>query len=232
MSADTSNSALRRAVVFDLDGVLTDTAEFHYQSWKSLADDLGFDWSRQANDALRGLGRAESLRIFLGDRWELFSDQQRSDLAATKNDRYLDRVSRMTWDDLLPGAAELLGRLRAARVPVAVASSSKNARVVISRLGIANLLDAVVDGLDAPRSKPDPQVFLLAAERLGVAPRDCIVVEDAESGVAAALAAGMHVIGVGPPERVGRAHRVVSDLVSMGNLGIDEILNAGPQLRA
>ncbi|MBL8880031.1 MAG: beta-phosphoglucomutase [Phycisphaerales bacterium] len=227
MSNQAANPALLAAVIFDLDGVLTDTAEFHYLSWKSLADDLGFDWSRPANEALRGLGRMESLRVFLGDRWGLFTDEQRADLAAAKNQRYLDRVEKMTWDDLLPGAPELLMRLRAARVPTAVASSSKNARVVISRLGISNLLDVIVDGLDAPRSKPDPQTFLLAADRLRVAPRDCVVIEDAESGVQAALAAGMRVIGIGPAERVGRAHIVVSDLARLADRCVEQLLSRG-----
>lgn len=202
----------RRAMIFDLDGVLTDTAELHYLSWKSLADDLGFAWTREANEALRGLGRMESLRIFLGDRWDRFSERQREDLAATKNSRYLELVAKMTWDDLVPGAAELLRRLRRAGVATAVASSSKNVRVVIRQLGITQLLDVIVDGIDAPRSKPDPQGFLLAAERLAAAPEHCVVVEDAGAGVEAALAAGMRVIGIGPAARVGRAHLVVSEL--------------------
>lgn len=219
----TLDSANRRAVIFDLDGVLTDTAEFHYLSWKSLAEDLGFEWTRQSNEALRGLGRPESLRIFLGDNWDKFTDEQRADLAATKNERYLDRVSRMTWDDLIAGAAELLSSLRAAGVATAVASSSKNARVVINQLGISRLLDAIVDGIDAPRSKPDPQAFLLAAERLNISPADCVVVEDAESGVEAALNAGMRVIGIGPAARVGKAPLVVPELRALAELGVERM---------
>lgn len=217
-------STVQHAFIFDLDGVLTDTAELHYQSWRSLASDLGFEWPREANEALRGLGRMESLRIFLGDAWDRFSEQQRADLAATKNSRYLERVAAMTWDDLVPGAAELLARLRKSGIATAVASSSRNARVVIRQLGIARLLDTVVDGIDAPRSKPDPQAFLLAAERLGVAPLHCIVVEDAASGVEAGLAAGMRVIGVGPAARVGKAHIVVSELRVLCDMDIAQLL--------
>ena len=200
------------ATIFDLDGVLTDTAELHYQSWQKLADELGIAWDRRRNEALRGLGRAESLALVLGPRAGEFTPAQRDDLARRKNDEYVARVARMTPADLLPGAERLLRELRAACVPTAVASSSRNARLVIERLGIGPLFDAVVDGNDAPHSKPDPQCFLLAAEWLGAAPRRCVVIEDAESGVAAALAAGMRVIGIGPRERVGAAHRVAASI--------------------
>jgi len=131
---------------------------------------------------------------------------------ARKNARYLERVSRMTPDDALPGAGKLLETLRARRVPTAVASSSKNAQLVLDKLGVRAFFDAIVDGNDVERSKPDPQLFLAAAERLGVPAARCVVVEDAESGVTAARAAGMEVVGVGPIERVGRADRVVASL--------------------
>ncbi|MFO0840427.1 MAG: beta-phosphoglucomutase [Phycisphaerae bacterium] len=209
------------AVIFDLDGVLTDTAEFHYQSWKTLADELGIPFDRRANDALRGLGRAESLAILLGRRSGEFGESRQADMLRRKNELYLTRVAQMTPADLLPGAGALLASLRAAGIRVAVGSSSKNARTVIDRLGIRPLLNVVIDGHDAPRSKPDPQVFLLAAERLGVEPSACVVVEDAESGVEAGLHAGMRVIGVGPPGRVGRAHRIVA---ATENLTLEMIL--------
>lgn len=200
------------AVLFDLDGVLTDTAELHYQSWQTLADELGLPFDRHANEALRGLSREQSLALVLGARAGEVSEAQRADLTRRKNEDYLRRVAKMTPADLLPGAAELLAALAAMDVPMAVASSSRNAHTVIERLGIASRFRVIVDGNLAPRSKPDPQVFLVAAERLGVAPSRCIVVEDAASGVAAAKAAGMRVIGLGPPERVGAADRVVSCL--------------------
>lgn len=200
----------RSAMIFDLDGVLTDTAELHYQSWQRIADELGLPFDRHANEALRGLSREESLERLLGPRSAEFPPQLRQVLTARKNADYLERVSRMTPADLLPGARELLTTVRQAGLGVAVASSSRNADAVIDRLGIRAQLDVVVDGNDAPRSKPDPQVFLLAAERLGVPPQRCVVVEDAASGVAAALAAGMKVVGIGPQQRVGAAHLVVA----------------------
>ena len=216
-SQNTSNAGRpSAAAIFDLDGVLTDTAELHFQSWLELAKKLEIPFDRQANEALRGLSRVESLKIFLGEHAARFSRQEQAEIMTRKNDRYVRQVARMTPDDLLPGARELLASLRQLGVPVAVASSSKNARPVIDRLDIEPLLDAIVDGHDIERSKPDPRVFLLASERLGVPPAGCVVVEDAESGVAAALAAGMKVVGVGPVERVGKAHRVVRSVVELG----------------
>lgn len=203
------------AVLFDLDGVLTDTAELHYQSWQALADELGLPFDRRANEALRGLSREQSLALVLGARAGEFSEAQRADLTRRKNEDYLRRVAKMTPADLLPGAEELLAALAAMDVPMAVASSSRNAHTVIERLGIAPRFRVIVDGNLAPRSKPDPQVFLVAAERLGMPPARCIVVEDAASGVAAGKAAGMRVIGLGPPERVGAADRVVSCLTEI-----------------
>lgn len=221
MTRSTDSPAHPGAVIFDLDGVLTDTAELHYQSWQQTADRLGLRFDRAANEALRGLGRAESLRLLLGAHWDDFSAAQRQSLMDEKNADYLRRVDEMTPADLFPGARELLEALRARGVRVAIASGSKNADAVIERLSIRELLDVVVDGRVAERSKPDPQVFALAAERLGIAPRNCVVVEDAESGVAAARAAGMRVVGIGPEERVGAANLVVG---SVGELRVEMLL--------
>ncbi len=210
------------AVIFDLDGVLTDTAELHYQSWQRLMDELEIPFNRQENEALRGLSRAESLETILGDRSAEFSPEQKAEFTRRKNDDYMSRVARMTPTDLMPGAGELLRELRRRGVPIAVASSSRNAEAVLDRLAIRPLLDVLVDGNSVAESKPDPRVFLVAAERLGVAPERCVVVEDAASGVEAGLAAGMRVIGLGPAERVGRAHRVEA---ALADLGADELLN-------
>jgi beta-phosphoglucomutase len=208
-------------VIFDLDGVLTDTAELHYQSWQRLMDETGVPFDRQMNEALRGLSRRESLETILGARSSDFTEEQKEEITRRKNEEYLARVSKMTPADLLPGAGELLQSLRERGVAVAVASSSKNAVAVLDRLGIRPRLDALVDGNDIQRSKPDPQVFLLAAERLGLAPAHCVVVEDAASGVEAALAAGMRVVGLGPSERVAHAHQINA---TIGDLEVDELL--------
>lgn len=201
----------RTSVIFDLDGVITDTAELHYQSWQRLADELKLPFNRTLNEQLRGLGRMESLAIVLGSQAERFSADERLELADRKNRFYLASVAQMTPDDLLPGIEVLLGELRGRGVPLAVASSSRNAAAVIERLGVADCFDAVVDGMAATRSKPDPEVFLLAAQRLGSPPQRCVVIEDAESGVTAARAAGMKVVGIGPVTRVGHADVVLRD---------------------
>jgi beta-phosphoglucomutase len=213
------------AVIFDLDGVLTDTAELHYQSWQAIADELGVPFDRQANEALRGLSRRASLERLLGERTADFIEQRKREITERKNTDYRRRVARMTPADLLPGARELLEELRRRRIGVAVASSSRNAQAVIDRLGIGPLLDALVDGNDAPRSKPDPQVFLLAAERLGVPPRRCVVVEDAASGIEAAHAAGMKVVGIGAAERVAQADRVAGAIADLNGDMLETLLS-------
>jgi beta-phosphoglucomutase len=157
----------------------------------------------------------ESLALVLGERADEWDEPGKRELADRKNGYYLELIAHMTPADALPGAVELLRALRERGVPTAVASSSRNAKAVLDRLEIATLIDAVVDGHDIQRSKPDPQVFLMAAARLGVDPRRCAAVEDAASGVESALAAGMRVVGIGPPERVGRAHRVVDSIAAL-----------------
>lgn len=214
----------QRAAIFDLDGVLTDTAELHYQSWQVLADELGLPFDRQANEALRGLSREQSLARVLGAAAAEFTPAQRADVANRKNDDYLRRVAAMTPADVFPGSVELLGALRQAGFRVAIASASRNARIVVERLGIAELLHEIVDGNDAPRSKPDPQTFLVAAARLGVAAGRCVVVEDAASGVEGALAAEMRVIGIGPPDRVGRAHLCLAAIAALRVADFERLL--------
>ena len=203
------------AVIFDLDGVLTDTAEFHYQSWQWLMDELGIPFDRQKNEALRGLSRAESLAAILGEQSGKYTETQKTEILRRKNDNYVERVEKMSPSDMLPGAGELLDELHARNIPIAVASSSKNAEAVLARLGIRARFAALVDGNDVPDSKPNPRVFQEAARRLNVTPRNCVVVEDAASGIAAARAAGMRVIGVGPSARVGRAHVVKASIAEV-----------------
>lgn len=187
-----------QAVLFDLDGVLVDTAEFHYRAWQQLADELGLPFSRQANEAFRGVGRMECLERLLGPHRASFATAEKHLLAARKNSYYLAMVEKLTPGDLFPGVRELTRQLAAAGVSQAVVSASRNARRVIELLGIAEWFDAIVDGNAVTLGKPHPQGFLLAAERVGVDPAACVVVEDAEAGIRAGKAAGMTTIGVGP----------------------------------
>jgi beta-phosphoglucomutase len=199
-----------RGVIFDLDGVLTDTSEFHYLSWKRLADEEGIPFTRQDNEALRGVSRRESLLLVLGD--QPATEEQMQKMMARKNRYYQELIKTVTPENLLPGALELIGELRATGIKVAVGSGSKNAEEVIRRLGIADHLDAVSDGHSVAQPKPAPDLFFYAAAQLGLPPEQCVVVEDAAAGVEAALAAGMWAVGLGPTERVGAAHVVLPSL--------------------
>jgi beta-phosphoglucomutase len=209
------------AVIFDLDGVLTDTAEYHYLGWKRLADEMGWDFDRAKNEQLRGVSRMDSLDLILGGR--PVPAEEKAALAARKNAYYVESLEQVTPADLLPGARELLAACQAAGLRIAVGSSSRNARTVLARLGITHLFEAISDGDAVARAKPAPDLFLHAADELGVAPDRCAVVEDAESGVAAALAAGMLAVGIGPPERIGAAHLRYP---TVGDVRLEDILTA------
>ncbi len=196
--------------IFDLDGVLTDTAELHYQAWQKLADEEGIPFNRQANEALRGVSRRASLIHIIGDR--PYSEAQIEEMMARKNGYYVELIQNMTFKDLLPGAIALLDELRQAGIKIGIGSASKNARTVIERLGIADKVDAIADGYSVEQPKPAPDLFLYAAKQLGLEPAQSVVVEDAAAGIEAALVGGMWAIGLGPTERVGAAHVVLPSL--------------------
>lgn len=199
-----------RGVIFDLDGVLTDTAEFHYRSWQRLADEEGFPFDRQANEALRGVSRRDSLLLILGDRH--YPEAKLAEMMERKNRYYVDSIAHITPDDLLPGALTLLDELQQANMKVAIGSASKNAKPVVEKLGIRDRIDVIADGYSVDRPKPAPDLFLFAADQLGLKPNQCVVVEDAAAGVEAALAGGIWTVGLGPTDRVGIAHVVLPSL--------------------
>jgi len=199
-----------RGVIFDLDGVLTDTAEFHYRSWQKLADEEGMVFSRQANEALRGLSRRDSLMRIVGFRE--FSEEKIQEMMERKNRYYMEFIQEINPANLLPGALALLEELRLFGIKVAIGSASKNAKTVIKQLGIADRVDVIADGYSVEHSKPAPDLFLYAADQLGLKSAQCVVIEDAASGVEAALAANMWAVGLGPTERVGAAHVVLPSL--------------------
>ena len=210
------------AVIFDLDGVVTDTAEYHYLGWKRLADEEGLPFDRAANERLRGVSRMESLDLLLGEREA--SDELKQQWAERKNRYYVEFLERVTPADLLPGALETILACKEHGVAVAIGSSSRNARTVLDRLEVTDLFDAISDGNSVERAKPAPDLFVHAAAQLGIDPARCAVLEDAESGVDAALSAGMVAVGIGPPERVGHA-TVRFDEVA--DIDIDAVLRPG-----
>ncbi len=199
-----------KGFIFDLDGVLTDTAELHYQAWQKLTDEEGIPFNRKANEALRGISRRDSLIKIIGDR--KYGESQIQEMMERKNRYYVEFIQKITPQDLLPGADNLIDELRSEGIKIAIGSGSKNAHTVIEKLGIAEKLDAIADGNSVQRSKPAPDLFLYAASQLGLQPADCVVVEDAASGVEAALAGGMRTIGIGSDKRVGAAQIILPSL--------------------
>jgi beta-phosphoglucomutase len=199
--------------IFDLDGVLTDTAELHYRAWQRLADEEGLPFDRQANEVLRGVARRESLLLIVGNRQ--YPEAALQALMDRKNRYYVESIQAITPQDVLPGVVELLDQLRRSGIKIAIGSASKNARTVIEKLGIADRVDAIADGYSVERPKPAPDLFLYAAAQLGLAPAHCVVVEDAPAGIAAAIAAGMWTIGLGPADRLSAAQIVLPNLVGV-----------------
>ncbi len=188
-----------KALIFDLDGVITDTAEYHYRAWKRLADEEGIPFTRADNEFLRGVSRRESLLLLLKGR--PYSEVQMQEMMDRKNRYYQDMLTQITPDDLLPGVLDLFDRLEAAHIQSALASASRNAAMVLERLGIADRLAVVADGHSVTRPKPQPDLFRFAAARLGCLPGKSLVVEDAAAGIDAALRAGMPCLALGPAER-------------------------------
>ena len=199
-----------RAFIFDLDGVITDTAEYHYRAWKRLADEEGLPFTREENEHLRGVARRESLMLILKGR--TVPEARIQEMMDRKTRYYLELVREVSPDDLLPGVKELLEEIRLAGMKSALGSASKNAGEVLDRLGIRSMLDAVSDGYSVERQKPAPDLFLDAARKLSLPPEQCAVVEDAAAGIEAARAGGFRSIGLGPGERVGLADAVFPSL--------------------
>lgn len=188
-----------QAVIFDLDGVLVSTDELHFAAWKRLAEELGIDgFTKEDNQRQRGVSRMESLEVVLEKSGKTYGQQEKEELATRKNEYYVGSLQSLSQASPLPGARECVQALRQSGILTAVGSASKNTPLILQRTGLAPLFDAVADGHDTTRSKPDPEVFLVAAQKLGALPQNCLVVEDADAGIAAGNAAGMKTLGVGP----------------------------------
>jgi len=204
------------AAIFDLDGVLVDTAKYHYLAWKETASKLGIDFAGADNERLKGDGRMECLDIILSMGNRMLGTAEKERLASEKNYMYLSYVNSMDESNLLDGAQDFLVDCRNAGIRTALASASKNAKLIIDRIGIRDLLDVIVDGTMVIHSKPDPEVFLLAASLLGVEPVCCVVFEDAVAGIQAAKLAGMKAIGIGQGNVLHEADIVIPGLQCAG----------------
>ena len=213
-----------RAFIFDLDGVITDTAEYHFRGWKRLADEDGLSFSREDNEHLRGIPRRQSLMLILKDR--IYPETKILEMMERKNNYYLEFIKEISPRDLLPGAKELLEEVHAAGLKNGLGSASKNASEVLDRLGIRSLFDAISDGYSVERQKPAPDLFLHAARQLNLPPAECVVVEDAAAGIEAAKAGGFRSIGLGPPERVGGADAFFPSLAGVRLADLLEALGA------
>ncbi len=201
-----------KACIFDLDGVIVDTAKYHFLAWKRLADQLDIQFNHEDNERLKGVSRMDSLDIILEIGNRNISESLKLEYATLKNDWYVEYISKMTPDEILPGCIDLLNELKIAGIKTAIGSASKNTPMILERVGISSYFDAVADGNVVSKAKPDPEVFLKAAEMLSVKPSECFVFEDAIAGVSAALNAGMMCVGIGEANVLDRAHFVVPGL--------------------
>ncbi|MDP3359162.1 MAG: beta-phosphoglucomutase [Lutibacter sp.] len=203
------------AFIFDLDGVIVDTAKYHYLAWRNLANALGFDFTEEQNELLKGVSRIQSLEILLSIGKVNLSEEKKQVLLLQKNKEYLEYVNKMTSDEILPGVNDLLNFLEINDIKYALGSASKNAPLILDKVGLLNRFTAIVDGNDVSKAKPDPEVFLIGAKKLGVNPENCVVVEDAIAGIEAANAAKMISIGIGDANVLYEADYVFKDMTAI-----------------
>lgn len=209
-----------QAALFDLDGVVVFTDKYHYLAWKELSDENGWFFSEEINHLCRGIPRMESLEVILRHNHVNISPEKKAVLADQKNQAYVKLLQTINQDDIYPGVIEFLKKLREKGLKIGLCSSSRNAKMVLDNLNLTQWFDAVVTGDEVVKSKPDPEIFLLGAKRLGLKPDVCVVFEDAPAGVDAALAAGMSCIGVGSPDLLKNAPTTIKEYseIDLGNL--------------
>lgn len=201
-----------KACIFDLDGVIVDTAKYHYLAWKRLASEMGIDLTEEVNEQLKGVSRMESLNIILKLKGITLSDREKEELADKKNVWFVEYINAMKPDEIFDGVKELMKEIRDHKIKIGLASSSKNAQAVLKLLGIQSLFDVVIDGTMIQHTKPHPEIFLKAASALTLTPAECIVIEDAEAGIESAVRAGMKCVGIGSPKQLHKANLVISKI--------------------
>ncbi len=213
------------AFIFDLDGVIVDTAKYHYLAWKNLANTLGFEFTEAQNEQLKGVSRVKSLQILLEMGKVVLSEDKKKHLLVAKNKEYLQYVNKMTSEEILPGVNNLLNFLDKNQITYALGSASKNAPLILEKVGLYDKFTAIVDGNDVTKAKPDPEVFLLGANKLNMDPSNCIVVEDATAGIQAANAAKMLSIGIGNDKVLSEANYVFKDMTEISIDFMKELIN-------
>jgi len=205
-----------KACLFDLDGVIVDTAKYHYLAWKRLSQELGFDFTEEDNERLKGVSRMASLEILLSIGQVVVSEEEKLSMAEKKNKWYVDYISKLKEDEILPGVKEFLTLLRENGIKVALGSASKNSMLILENLKLIPYFDAIIDGNKVSKAKPDPEVFLLGAKELGVNAEECVVFEDAEAGIEAAKRANMKAVGIGSIDVLNKADKVVPGFKGIG----------------
>ena len=204
-----------KACLFDLDGVLVDTAVYHFQAWKNLGNHFDYELTEEQNEELKGISRVASLDRILTWAKKEASQEEKNKWLIEKNENYLELISNMNPSEILPGVLDFLQEIKAQGYLIALGSASKNAEVILRKTGLISWFDAIIDGNHVQKSKPDPEVFLKGAEALGVSPENCIVFEDASAGIEAAKRGGMKAIGIGDPSILGEADQVISSFVGV-----------------
>lgn len=202
-------------VIFDLDGVIVDTAKYHYLAWKSIADKLGFEFTEEHNELLKGVSRVRSLEILLDIGGVQVSNEKKQEFLVSKNEEYLGFIAKMNASEILPGASELLDALDKARIQYVLGSASKNAPLILKQLGLYDRFAGIVDGNSVSKAKPDPEVFLIGAKKLNLPPEQCVVFEDAIAGIEAANKAHMVSVGIGNKNTLSEADYNFNDLTEI-----------------
>jgi len=213
-----------KGFIFDLDGVIVDTAKYHYLAWKQLADHLGIPFTIQDNEKFKGVSRKRCLELLLEMGGLQVSEEQFASWLEEKNADYLKYIATMDASEILPDVSRVLGFLKERNVPMALGSASKNAVPILAKVGLSEYFSTVVDGTQVVKAKPDPEVFLIAASRLELSPGECVVIEDAQAGIAAANTAGMYSLGIGEAEVLSEADAVFMDFTEMQPSFLEEIL--------
>ncbi len=214
----------KKGFIFDLDGVIVDTAKYHFLAWKKLANDLGIDFSETQNEELKGVSRVKSLEKILQWGNTSVSEEQFAALMKKKNTDYLTYVNTMTEDEILADVPKILHYLKEEKQPFALGSASKNARTILEKVALIKDFKSIVDGTNVSKAKPDPEVFLIAAKELNIVPEDCIVFEDSVAGIQAANAANMISIGIGKKETLKEADYIFKDFTEISTAFIKQLI--------